>query len=125
MNYSDIVARIQKGESVEDMVKEFTDNINKAQAEVKAQEAEKVAAAEKDARLNEIADRIAVALQDYLTIMGIETEGLTGAEIRDMLDEFAPLLESLKNLKVKVEKLPTKKTNPDEVFGKWFKMMNW
>jgi hypothetical protein len=30
MNYEEIIARIQKGEDPEAIVKEFTDNINKA-----------------------------------------------------------------------------------------------
>ena len=123
MNYNDIVARIQKGEKVEDIASEMTAMLDKAQEEIKAQEAKKVAAAEHDAKLNEIADRIAVALQDYLTLMGIDTEGLTGAEVRDMLDEFAPLMNKIKNLKVKIEKAPA--NSPEDVFGKWFKMMNW
>ena len=123
MNYNDIVARIQKGEKVEDIASEMTTMLNKAQEEVKAQEAKKVAAAEQDAKLNEIADRIAVALQAYLTLMGIDAEGLTGAEVRDMLDEFAPLMTKIKNLKVKIEKAPA--NSPEDVFGKWFKMMNW
>lgn len=123
MNYNDIVARIQKGEKVEDIASEMTAMLNKAQEEIKAQEAKKVAAAEQDAKLDEIADRIAVALQDYLTLMGIDTEGLTGAEVRDMLDEFAPLMNKIKNLKVKIEKAPA--NSPEDVFGKWFKMMNW
>ena len=123
MNYNDIVTRIQKGEKVEDIASEMTSMLNKAQEEVKAQEAKKVAAAEQDTKLNEIADRIAVALQDYLTLMGIDAEGLTGAEVRDMLDEFAPLMNKVKNLKVKIEKAPL--DSPEDVFGKWFKMMNW
>lgn len=123
MNYNDIVTRIQKGEKVEDIASEMTAMLNKAQEEIKAQEAKKVAAAEQDAKLNEIADRIAVALQDYLTLMGIDAEGLTGAEVRDMLDEFAPLMNKIKNLKVKIEKAPA--NSPEDVFGKWFKMMNW
>lgn len=123
MNYNDIVARIQKGEKVEDIASEMTSMLNKAQEEVKAQEAKKVAAAEQDTKLNEIADRIAIALQDYLTLMGIDAEGLTGAEVRDMLDEFAPLMTKVKNLKVKIEKAPL--DSPEDVFGKWFKMMNW
>ena len=123
MNYNDIVARIQKGEKVEDIASEMTSMLNKAQEEVKAQEAKKVAAAEQDTKLNEIADRIAVALQDYLTLMGSDAEGLTGAEVRDMLDEFAPLMTKIKNLKVKIEKAPA--NSPEDVCGKGFKMMNW
>lgn len=123
MNYNDIVARIQKGEKVEDIASEMTAMLNKAQEEIRAQEAKQVAAAEQDAKLNEIADRIAVALQDYLTLMGIDAKGLTGAEVRDMLDEFAPLMNKIKNLKVKIEKAPA--NSPEDVFGKWFKMMNW
>lgn len=124
MNYNDIVARIQKGEKIEDIANEMTAMLNMAQEEVRVQEeAKRSAEAEQDAKLNEIADRIAVALQDYLTLMGIDAEGLTGAEVRDMLDEFAPLMNKIKNLKVKIEKAPA--NSPEDVFGKWFKMMNW
>lgn len=124
MNYNDIVARIQKGEKIEDIANEMTAMLNMAQEEVRVQEeAKRSAEAEQDAKLNEIADRIAVALQDYLTLMGIDAEGLTGAEVRDMLDEFAPLMNKIKNLKVKIEKAPT--NSPEDVFSKWFKIMNW
>ena len=124
MDYNDIVARIQKGEKIEDIANEMTTMLNMAQEEVRVQEeAKRSAAAEQDAKLNEIADRIAVALQDYLTLMGLDAEGLTGTEVRDMLDEFAPLMNKIKNLKVKIEK--TSANSPDDVFSKWFKMMNW
>lgn len=123
MNYNDIAEMLSAGKSADEIAKEFTDALNKAQAEVKAQEAKKTAAAEHDAKLNEVADRIAVALQDYLVLNGIEAEGLTGAEIRDLLDEFAPMLDRIKSLKVKVEKMPVK--SADDIFAKWFKLMNW
>lgn len=123
MNYNDIVARIQKGESVENIASEMTAMLNKAQEEIKAQEAAKFAAEEKDAKLDAIAAKVAEALQEYLTLMDIEVDGLTGAEVRELLDEFVPLFEQIKNLTVKVEKTSGK--SADDVFSKWFKLMNW
>ena len=125
MNYNDIVARIKKGEDPEAIVKEFTDNINKAQKEVAA-EAEAAKASEaKSKKMDEISMAIAHALNEYAVVAGIPDVKLRGAEVRKILDEFLPVIESLKDVKIHVAKAEPKKAktakfkNPEDVFN-WF-----
>ena len=93
MNYNDIVARIKKGEDPEAIVKEFTDNINKAQKEVAAEaEAAKKSEA-KSKKMDEISMAIAHALNEYAIVAGIPDVKLRGAEVRTILDEFLPVIE--------------------------------
>lgn len=125
MNYNDIVARIKKGEDPEAIVKEFTDNINKAQKEVAA-EAEAAKASEaKSKKMDEISMAIAHALNEYAVVAGIPDVKLCGAEVRKILDEFLPVIEQLKDIKIHVAKAEPKKAktakfkNPEDVFN-WF-----
>lgn len=125
MNYNDIVARIKKGEDPEAIVKEFTDNINKAQKEIAA-EAEAAKANEaKSKKMDEISMAIAHALNEYAVLAGIPDVKLRGAEVRKILDEFLPVIEQLKDIKIHVAKAEPKKAktakfkNPEDVFN-WF-----
>ena len=125
MNYNDIVARIKKGEDPEAIVKEFTDNINKAQKEVAA-EAEAAKASEaKSKKMDEISMAIAHALNEYAVLAGIPDVKLRGTEVRKILDEFLPVIEQLKDIKIHVAKAEPKKAktakfkNPEDVFN-WF-----
>ena len=124
MNYNDIVARIKQGEDPEAIVKEFTDNINKAQAEVAA-EAEATKASEaKSKKMDEISMAIAHALNEYAVLAGIPDVKLRGAEVRSILDEFLPVIESLKDVKIHVAKAePKKMKSIDDVFTDFFKSM--
>lgn len=129
MNYNDIVARIQKGENPEDIVKEFTDNMNKAQAEVRAANEVKAKEDAKSKKKDEIAVAIAHALNEYIAISGIEAEKLRGAEVRELLDEVLPFIDALKNVKIHVAnaapKVQNKIKSVDDIFGDFFKEMNW
>ena len=121
MNYQDIVARIKKGESVDSIADEMAAMLNDAQ---KAVAEENVAAAEKNAKMDEVATKIADALSEYMIMMGFEAEeSLTGAEVREMLDEFMPQFNKLKNFKVKIETIPS--SHAEDVISKWLKNMNW
>ena len=122
MNYEEIIARIQKGENPEAIVKEFTDNINKAQAEVAA-EAEATKASEaKSKKMDEISIAIAHALNEDAVVAGIPDVKLRGAEVRSILDEFLPVIESLQDVKIHVAKVNPKKTKSiDDVFADFFK----
>ena len=124
MNYEEIIARIQKGENPEAIVKEFTDNMNKAQAEVAAA---KEAAAKNEAKskkMDEISIAIAHALNEYAVVAGIPDVKLRGAEVRTILDEFLPVIEQFKNIKVHVAKAePKKMKSIDDVFTDFFKSM--
>ena len=124
MNYNDIVARIKKGEDPEAIVKEFTDNINKAQKEIAA-EAEAAKASEaKSKKMDEISMAIAHALNEYVIVAGIPDVKLRGAEVRSILDEFLPVIEQFKNVKIHVAKAePKKMKSIDDVFTDFFKSM--
>lgn len=124
MNYNDIVARIKKGETPESIVKEFTDNMNKAQKEIAA-EAEAAKASEaKSKKMDEISMAIAHALNEYAIVAGIPDVKLRGAEVRSILDEFLPVIEQFKNIKVHVAKAePKKMKSIDDVFTDFFKSM--
>ena len=124
MNYEEIIARIQKGENPEAIVKEFTDNMNKAQAEVAAAKEAEAKNEAKSKKMDEISIAIAHALNEYAVVAGIPDVKLRGAEVRSILDEFLPVIESLKNVKVHVAKANPKKTKSiDDVFTDFFKSM--
>lgn len=126
MNYEEIIARIQKGEDPEAIVKEFTDNINKAQKEVAAAKEEAAKNEAKSQKMDQISVAIAHALNEYARLAGIEEfEALRGAEVRDLLDKFLPVMESIKDIKVYTTKTTPKKvksikaSKPEDVFN-WF-----
>ena len=120
MNYDEILARIQKGEKVEDIMNEFNDNVRKAQ-EVANKEKESA----KSLKLDEIAATIAQALNKYVAVAGIECEALEAAEVRELLDEFLPLLDAVKDMEVKITHYPLKKhKNTGDIFADFFKAMN-
>ena len=122
MNYEEIIARIQKGENPDAIVKEFTDNINKAQAEVAAAKEAEAKIEARSKKMDEISIAIAHALNEYAVVAGIPDVKLRGAEVRSILDEFLPVIESLKNVKVHVAKANPKKTKSiDDVFADFFK----
>ena len=133
MTYEEIVARIQKGDSAEDIVKEFNASVRKAQETVAAEEAAKAKNEAKSKKMDEISIAIAHALNEYARIGGIDCEPLRGAEVREMLDQFLPVVESLKNIKVYVAngdkplKAVAKKTirTPDDIFSAFFKENGW
>lgn len=126
MNYNDIVARIKKGEDPEAIVKEFTDNINKAQKEIAAEKEAQAKADAKSKKLDEISMAIAHALNEYAVVAGIKDVKLRGADVREMLDEFLPVIEQFKDVKIHVAKTTPKMIkSADEFLSNWLKQMNW
>ena len=139
MNYEEIMARIAAGESEEAIVKEFTDNINKANAELaakrEAEEKEKMAAAERsknNALKNSICADIADALNEYAVVSGMENPGIEPDDVRETLDSVLELVPMLKNLSIQIA-TPKKthkvgvagksKSNFDDVFADFFKSL--
>lgn len=124
MNYEEIAAMLAAGKSADEIAKEFTDALNKASAEQKAAEEAKAKSAAKDEKLNEIAQAISFALNEYAVVAGISDVKLTRADVRKMLDEFLPVVESIKDIKVHVTKTsPKKMKSIDDVFTDFFKSM--
>ena len=130
-NSADILARLRKGETPDDIANEMANALNEAQDALKAEEAKAVQEKEKNEQLNALAARIAHDVNEYLeAAAGIkltDEEHMTGEEVRDLVDELSPLLDSLKDMKVSVTKTPHSKTvkihSPEAVFAKFFKDM--
>ena len=130
-NSADILARLRKGETPDDIANEMANALNEAQDTLKAEEAKAVQEKEKNEQLNALAARIADDVSEYLEVAaGIkltDEERMTGEEVRDLANELSPLLDLLKNMKVSVKKTPHTKTvkiqSPEAVFAKFFKDM--
>ena len=141
MNYEEIMARIAAGEDEEAIVKEFTDNLNKANAELAAKrEAEAAEAraararaeAELEVRKNETADMIAQLLNEYVVICGFDAPNIDHTDVRDTLDGLLELIPLLKNLNIQIATPKTSKKvgiagkgKPavDDVFAEFFKSL--
>ena len=130
-NSADILARLRKGETPDDIANEMANALNEAQDALKAEEAKAVQEKEKNEQLDALAARIADDVSEYLEVAaGIkltDEERMTGEEVRDLANELSPLLDLLKNMKVSVKKTPHTKTvkiqSPEAVFAKFFKDM--
>ena len=130
-NSADILARLRKGETPDDIANEMANALNEAQDALKAEEAKAVQEKKKNEQLNALAARIADDVSEYLEVAaGIkltDEERMTGEEVRDLANELSPLLDLLKNMKVSVKKTPHTKTvkiqSPEAVFAKFFKDM--
>ena len=130
-NSADILARLRKGETPDDIANEMANALNEAQDALKAEEAKAVQEKEKNEQLDALAARIADDVSEYLEVAAgvklTDEERMTGEEVRDLADELSPLLDLLKNMKVSVKKTPHTKTvkiqSPEAVFAKFFKDM--
>ena len=130
-NSADILARLRKGETPDDIANEMANALNAAQDALKAEEAKAAQEKEKDEQLNALAARIADDVSEYLeAAAGIkltDKERMTAEEVRELADELSPLLDLLKNMEVSVKKTPHTKTvkiqSPEAVFAKFFKDM--
>ena len=128
---ADILARLRKGETPEDIANEMADALNAAQDTLKAEEAKAVQEKEKNEQLDKLAARIAADVNEYLEVAaGIELtdeERMTGEEVRELADGLSPMLDMLKDAKITVKKTPHTKTvkihSPEAVFAKFFKDM--
>ena len=130
-NSADILARLRKGETPDDIANEMANALNEAQDALKAEEAKAAQEEEKNKQLDALAARIADDVSEYLeAAAGIkltDEERMTGEEVRELADELSPLLDLLKDMKVSVKKTPHTKTvkiqSPEAVFAKFFKDM--
>ena len=128
-NSANILERLRNGETPEDIANEMTNALNKAQDELKAEKAKAAQEQEKEEKLDALAERIAADMNEYLeVVIGVEfsdEERMTGREVRELADEFAPLMDLVKSMKVSVSKTPHSKTvkvkSPEAVFAKFFK----
>lgn len=130
-NSADILARLRKGETPDDIANEMANALNAAQDTLKAEEAKAVQEKEKNEQLDKLAARIAADVNEYLEVAaGIELtdeERMTAEEVRELTEGLTPLLDLLKDMKITVKKTPHSKTvkvrSPEAVFAKFFKDM--
>ena len=128
---ADILARLRKGETPDDIANEMANALNAAQDALKAEEAKAVQEKEKDEQLDKLAARIAADVNEYLEVAAgvnfTDEERMTAEEVRELTEGLTPLLDLLKDMKITVKKTPHSKTvkihSPEAVFAKFFKDM--
>lgn len=133
MNYEEIAAMLAAGKSEEDIVKEFTDNLNKANAELRAQEEAKAETEKNEKHKSDLAEAIAACLNEYVMACGEENPEITAADVRELLDGLLELVPLFKSLNVQIATPKTSKkigiagkgkpTISDDVFAEFFKSL--
>lgn len=136
-NVNEILARLQKGESAEDIANEFANVVNEAVRLNDVQNKEKQKAAQKEAELDKYAQDIADAMRNYITLQSPEAAALlaedddsfTGVpEIRKMLDTSVKTVLLAAKITAKLSEAPslTDKTPSDPIsqFLKDFGLLN-
>ena len=123
MNFEEIKARLQNGESLDTIAQEMEDMLNQANAFVQEEKVK----SEKESRLDSLADTIAAAANEYVHLACPEADfEVTGLEMRETLDEMLPFINVLKNITVKVTSIPVTAKDkpaktPEDVFAKFFR----
>ena len=105
---NEILARLQDGDSVEDVAAEMSKALNAAEQKFqeekeKAKKAAEVAALETETKLNDLAETILLALDEYISIkcpeaMDNEAMDMTVAEFREILDSLLDAMVKMKSL---------------------------
>ena len=146
---ADILARLQNGDTVDDIAAEMANALNEAEAEKKALDAELAAKEKEETRVveakREAVEHMLAAMADYLVIAGEgdlvkELQKIDTDKIIELLDgsiEMAKSLEKLKGLEFpmfgtngpianpKVHKIvvDADKASADEVIGNFLKSL--
>ena len=138
MNYEEIMQRLANGETMDTIAQEMEDMLNKASAELRAQEEAKAAeaeakAAEMELRKNDLADSIARYMNEYVIICGHGDPEIQLTDVREVLDGLLELIPLFKNLNVQImTPKASKKVGiagkgkpaiPDDVFAEFFKSL--
>ena len=136
MNYEEIMQRLANGETMDTIAQEMEDMLNKANAELRAQEeakAKEAEAAEIELRKNDLADTIARCMNEYVAVCGYENPEIQFTDVREVLDGLLELIPLFKNLNVQImTPKASKKVGiagkgkpaiPDDVFAEFFKSL--
>lgn len=143
-NENDIIARLQKGETLDSIVSEMTTAINNANKQYEDQKAKEKAAAEqkelhKKADLKTIIDELSRWLKKYY---GIETAEIAVEDVVELIESFKDYADSIKEFldvlnvpdaaNVAVSVKPSAKSNvkivntdTDDVINQFLKNMGW
>lgn len=104
MTKNDILARLKKGESIDDIASEITKAMNEAEKEFKAQSLKKSSA-------EKVANAVNGFLYDYYPDMA---EPFTAEEIIELFDSLDNIYTSIGELMKPVQKEEKKKPGSDE-----------
>ena len=144
MNVDEILARLQNGETMDDIAADISKALTAAEQkfqEEKEKKAAEAAALEEEAKLNDLAETILLAIEEYVSVKCPEATDAEGidmevAEFREMLDDFLDTIVTMKGLfggfaapafKVpKTEpKAPKKVKTADDKIADFLKTMGW
>lgn len=122
-NKADIIARLQKGEKIEDIANEMSEILNTAEADYKAEQAAKELETKRveDAK-DEACQRILEGFADFCAAAGEEElvadiKKMDASEIRDMLEQGIELVKALTTLTGLEFKVPTEKKTEKRAAG--------
>lgn len=122
-----ILARLQKGDSAQEIANEFADLLNKANKDYITQKEKEAEAAkiqkEKETELAEILNNCAKWCQKYYgTNDALATEIFGTGGVKELIADLDTLYNLGKNVKVKVK---TASPTADDVIADFLKMMKW
>lgn len=120
MNVDEILARLQNGETMDNIAASISNVLTAAEQKFqeekeKAEKAAEIAALEKEVKLNDLAETILLAVDEYLRIKSPEfaetfaEESISVAEFREMLDDLIESFSGMISLSSKLKKLEEKK----------------
>ncbi len=126
-NVNEILARLQKGESPEAIANEYAKAINDAiELDKKNKEAElqKQKAAEKEAKLNALADTMVKTILEYVRVSAPEVaklldeeNALDASEVRKTLDSIIPMVSAAAQLAAMPAKKSDKASSADDAIA--------
>lgn len=144
MNVDEILARLQNGETMDDIAADISQALTAAEQKFQEEKEKKIAEAaalEKEAKLNDLAETILLAIEEYVSVKcpeAIDAEGvdMEVAEFREVLDEFLDTMVKMKELfgeftltavrAPKTEyKAPKKVKTADDKIADFLKTMGW
>lgn len=132
----DILVRLQKGESQEDIVKEFTDAMNKASAEKTKKDQEAEAKLKKDAARKKAGEELMAAVRNYLEVAHpdlaaeVKYDETAANDYLDLLDKSLRSIMAFKSLDWdklvdssfdRIFSAPKTKPTADDILNAWIK----
>ena len=122
MNVDEILARLQNGETMDNIAASISNVLTAAEQKFqeekeKAEKAAEIAALEAEVKLNDLAETILLAVDEYLRIKSPEfaetfaEENISVKEFREMLDDLIDSFAGVISLSSKLKKFEEKKPN--------------
>lgn len=125
MNVDEILARLQNGETMDDIAADISKALTTAEQkfqEEKEKKAAEVAALETEVKLNDLAETILLAVDEYLRIKSPEfaeafaEEDISVEDFREMLDDLIESVAGIFTLSSKLKSLEEKSKPSTAIF---------